>query len=157
MGWPEQIFNWLGYGRYKASPTAVADGNTAPLLIDPYGKLKVLAEISGAATYSQYQVGAGADKKGIIKETAGSLRYVQVSNKDATGYWLILLDMADVPAGGETTEVVFPVWVPAGESRAIDLPADMVFSTGIAWAASTTMGEVTLPVGQHFWVNALFL
>lgn len=157
MGWPEQVFKWLGYGKYSASPVAVSDGNTTPLLVDQYGKLRVLAEISSSTTYSAYKPSAGADKKGIIKASPGSLRYVQVSNKDTVGYWLLLLNMATAPAGGETTEVVFPVWIPAGETRAVDLPADLAFSAGIAWAASANMGDVSLPVGQKLWVNAFYL
>lgn len=156
MGWPEQVFNWLGYGRYTASPVAASDGGTKPLLVDPYGKLRVLAEISGASTYSQYKPLTGADKKGLIKDTPGSLRYVQVSSKDASGCWLLLLDQDLIPVGSEIT-VVFPVWVPAGETRAVELPADLTFSAGIAWAASSSMGEVTLMAGQHLWVNALYL
>ncbi len=157
MGWPEQVFRFLGLGQYKASPTAVADGTAVPLLVDPYGKLKVLAEISGAATYSAYKPSAGADKKGVIKASAGSLRYVQVTSKDTVGCFFQVLNQSTVPAGGEASTIVLTVWIPAGESRAINLPADLAFSTGIVWGASTAMADCTLVSGQHLWVNALFL
>jgi len=155
--WPEKIFSFLGLGQYKASPVAAADGAAVPLLVDAYGKQRVIAEISGATVYSHYKPPTGPDKKGAIKRSAGSLRAVYASNKSVSGYWLLLLDLADAPAGGETSEVIFPFWVPAGESRAIELPADLAFSDGIAWAASTAMAEVTLPVGENLWVNAFYL
>lgn len=157
MGWPEQVFKWLGYGKYSASPTAVADGATSPLLIDQYGKLRVLAEISGSATYSAYKTPSGADKKGVIKSSAGSLRYVQVTSKDTVGCFFQVLNQATAPAGGETTSIVLTVWIPAGESRAINLPTDLAFSTGIAWGASTAMADCTLVSGQYLWVNAFYL
>jgi hypothetical protein len=156
MGWPEQVFKWLGYGKYSASPTAVADGATSPLLIDPYGKLRVIAEINGSATYTPLYATSGSAKRGVIKSSAGSLRYVQVSSKDASGCWLLLMNKASLPINTDTA-VIFPLWVPAGETRAVNLPADLPFPTGIAWAASSTPGDVTLMAGDNLWVTGFYL
>lgn len=151
----DKVFRWLGHGRYWSSlPTAAANGDIVELLTDAYGRLQFVA---ASVTYSAYKPSAGADKKGVIKASAGSLRYVQVSSKDTAGCWFQVLNQATSPAGGESTSIVLTVWIPAGESRAISLPADLAFSTGIAWAASTTMADCTLVSGTHLWVNALFL
>lgn len=154
--WPEKIFSFLGLGQYKASPVAAADGSAVPLLVDAYGKQRVIAEISGAATYSHYKPPSGANKKGVIKASPGSLRYVQVSSRDSAGCWFQLVNKASEPSG-EGDVIMFPVWIPAGETRAVDLPADMAFSTGIAWCASTSMGDVVLVSADRLWVNALYL
>ncbi len=156
--WPEKVFSFLGLGQYKASPVAAADGAAVPLLVDPYGKQRVIAEISGSASYSQYKPSTGADKKGVIKASPGSLRYIQVTSKDSSDCWFQVLNKATPPLGeGDTTLIVMTIKLPAGESRAIELPADMPFSTGIAWCASTAMGDVMLVTGEHLWVNAQYL
>jgi len=157
MPFPFDVLSWLIRGRVKTTPPSAADGETVELQCTPAGRLKVDAQFTSAVTYSQYKPATGADKKGVIKASAGALRYVQVSNKSSsTGYWLLLLNKSTLPVDGDAVEVVFPLWIPAGETRAVDLPADLVFSSGIAWCASTSMGDVTLPVGDNLWVNALY-
>ena len=43
--WTDQVFKWLGYGRYRTSPTPVGDGQVTELLTDALGRLQV---VSGA-------------------------------------------------------------------------------------------------------------
>lgn len=157
MAFPFDVLSWLIRGRVKTTPPSASDGETVELQCTPAGRLKVDAQLSSSVTYSQYKPPSGADKKGIIKASAGSLRYVQVTSKDTVGCFFQVLNQATAPAGGEASTIVLTVWIPAGESRAINLPSDLAFSTGIAWAASTTMADCTLVSGQHLWVNAFYL
>ena len=142
MSWPEQIFNWLGYGRYYASPTAVADGATAPLLIDPQGRLQFSAAAAAPAGVTAVRQLAAANT-GALKAGAGSLVEVTLWNNGGDALWFQVHDKSGDVSAGETC--VDQVMVPAGAAIGWRPAVPVAAATCLRWAASTTPETYTAP------------
>lgn len=142
MSWPEQIFNWLGYGRYYASPSAVADGATAPLLIDPYGRLQFAAAAAAPAGVTAVRQLTAASV-GTLKAGAGSLVEVTLWNSGASALWFQVHNKASDPVNADAC--VDQVLVPAGAAIGWRPAVPVACGTQVRWAASTTPGTLTLP------------
>lgn len=152
MNWTEQIFRWLGFGRYRASPTAVGDGQVAELLVDPYGRLATTGQGLTPAGYSRALASTGA----LVKGSPGELLELWGFSRDASqDLYLLLVNKASAAADGDTPLEVFPI--PAGQPFAFAPAAPVAFSTGIAWAVSTDPDQVALPLtGGDFTVTVAY-
>jgi|GEM_PF-4173474 len=143
MGWPEQVFKWLGYGKYSASPTAVADGATSPLLIDQYGRLQVVNASAAPAGVTATRQLTAANTGSLKGAGAGSLVEVTIWNSGAAAIWFQVHDKSSAVSGGDAC--IDQVMVPAGGSvgwrPAVPVPA----SAQLRWAASTTAATYTAP------------
>jgi hypothetical protein len=141
--WTEQVFKWLGFGRYRASPTAVGDGQVVELLVDPYGRLRTADEGPTPLGYSRTLEDTGA----LVKNTPGELIELWGFSRD-TGQdlYLLLVNKASAAADEDTPLEVFPI--PAGQPFAFSPKAPLAFSVGIAWAVSTLPDEVLFPMSD---------
>lgn len=144
MSFLSKVFPWLGHGRYKASPTAVGDGQVAELLTDAVGRLRVLIDSAGPSGATPVRQLAGA-KKGTLKAGAGSLLEVSLWNSSASPVWFQVHNKASDPANGETC--VDQVLIPAGGSLGWRPMVPVACGTQVRWAASSTPGTLTLIAG----------
>ena len=152
MSWPEQIFRWLGYGKYLASPMAVADGGTSPLLIDPYGRLRVASEGIAPTGYHR-SINA---TNGAVKASPGDLVELWGFSNDSTQtLFLMLVNKTSAPTDGDLPQEVFRV--PASQSVGFRPGSPLAFASGIAWAVSTAPDVVALPLsGGDFVVTVAY-
>lgn len=141
--WPEQIFRWLGYGKYQASPVAVADGATAPLLIDPYGRVQMVAAAAAPAGVTATRQLAAANTGFLKAAGAGSLVEVALWNNGAVALWFQVHDKASAVSAGETC--VDQVLVPAGGAIGWRPAVPVAATLQLRWAASTTPATYTVP------------
>lgn len=137
MAWPEQIFKWLGYGKYQASPVAVADGATAPLLIDPYGRLQASVQGTIPAAYNRQLAAANA----IVSAVPCSLIECWGRNDSGADRYLQFHNRTTVPSGGEAPLEVFKI--DDGASFSFGPGSPVPFSTGLVWVVSTTKTTFT--------------
>ena len=138
MAWPEQIFRWLGYGTYKTSPTAVSDGQSAPLLTDAYGRLQVAVASSSSTSYTTYKH-SGVLHKAVVKASAGTIRQITVTNTDTVDSWVAILNLATLPSVEADALTIWQiVKVPAKDSVSLTFAADVSFTTGLTFVGFTT-------------------
>lgn len=141
MGILDQLHKFVGYGRYRAEPTAVSNGDAVDLLTDAIGRLQVVmaaAAPSGAAVVRQKV----AAKRGVLKSGAGSLIELAAWNSSEEGVWLQIHDKASNPADGETC--VDQLFVPASGACGWRPAVPVSCLTGMRWAVSSTPGVLTL-------------
>lgn len=143
MSWPEQIFKWLGYGKYIASPTAVADGATTSLLIDPYGRLQVSNSAAAPVGVTAVRQLTAANTGALKSAGTGSLVEVTLWNNGAVALWFQVHDKGSAVSGGDAC--VDQVMVPAGGAIGWRPAVPVAASTQLRWAASTTPGTYTAP------------
>lgn len=150
--WTDQIFRWLGFGRYKASPSAVGDGQVAELLVDPYGRLVTAAQGATPSGYSRTLSNTGA----LVKNAPGELLELWGFSRDVSqDLYLLLVNKASAAADGDVPLEAFPI--PAGQPFAFSPAAPLAFSAGIAWAVSTSPDAVALPLsGGEFAVTVAY-
>lgn len=146
MGWPEQVFNWLGYGKYTASPVAASDGGTKPLLIDPYGRLQVSTAPAAPAGVTAVRQLTAASAGALKSAGAGSLVEVTLWNSSTAAIWFQVHDKASAVSGGDAC--IDQIMVPAGGSVGWRPAVPVAASTQLRWAASTTAATYTAP-GAH--------
>jgi hypothetical protein len=159
--WVEQIFRWLGHGRYNATPPALADGEVREMQLDDAGNLKVNLSVGTvtageAAAASNAQTTAPAST-GVIKSSAGSLLMISGWNESGDDRYLVLCDAVTAPADTTaTTTTAFKIFkVPAGSVFSFVPPRGLVFATGISWVCSTT--RATLTRSSDFYLVAQYL
>lgn len=143
MSWPEQIFRWLGYGKYTASPTAAADGGTAPLLIDPYGRLQVSAAPAAPVGVTAVRQLTAANTGALKSAGTGALVEVALWNNGAVALWFQVHDKVAAVSGGDTC--VDQIMVPAGGSVGWRPAVPVAATNQLRWAASTTPATYTAP------------
>lgn len=143
MGWPEQVFKWLGYGKYSASPTAVADGATSPLLIDQYGRLQVVNASAAPAGVTATRQLTAANTGSLKSAGTGSLVEVTIWNSGAAAIWFQVHDKSSAVSGGDAC--IDQVMVPAGGSVGWRPAVPVAASAQLRWAASTTAATYTAP------------
>lgn len=161
MSWVDQIFKWLGYSQYNATPPTLAEGEVAALRSDVNGNLLVNLAVgtvtAGEPTAPSVAQTTEPDDKGIIKASAGSLVEIVGWNNSSDDRYLLLRDAATVPADGvATTTTVFKVLrVPGLAPFSYTPQRPLVFSTGIVWVCSSTRATVT--ASPDFYLFAQFL
>jgi hypothetical protein len=141
--WPEQIFKWLGYGKYQASPTAAADGATAPLLVDPYGRVQTVAAAAAPTGVTAVRQLTAASLGQLKAAGTGSLVEVTLWNSGAVALWFQVHDKASAVSPGDTC--VDQVMVPAGGAIGWRPAVPVAASLQLRWAASTTPATYTAP------------
>lgn len=152
--WTDQVFKWLGFGRYKASPTPVGDGQVTELLTDSIGRLLVAG---GAPPVTAVMRQLQAAHAGAILAAPGRLVELGVWNKGASGYWLMLFDtlVASPPSAGNVP--LAQLYVPAGATLGWRPVGSLTFATGIYWALSTTPGSFTATTNNDVGFEAGYL
>ena len=139
MDWTKQLFSWLGYGIFEASPTPVGDGQVRKLLIDSIGRLQVAL---GAPPVGQRVTALLPGKAGLLKGSAGQLVELTVWNRAASGCWLQIHDSALAPSGGATP--VDQIYLPPQSAFGWRPVGALACTHAIRWAASSTAGTLTL-------------
>lgn len=152
--WPNQLFKWLAYGIYRASPTAVADGATTQVLVDAYGRVQTVEAAAAPVGVTAVRQLTAA-KKGTLKASAGSLVEVAIWNKSAVALWFQVHNKASDPV--DTEACVDQVMVPAGATIGWRPVVPVACATQVRWAASTTPGVLTLPATDDVGCSAAVL
>jgi hypothetical protein len=142
MAWPDQIFKWLGYGKYQSAPVAAADGATAPLLIDPHGRLQASVQGVTPAGYNR----AFSSNGQVVLGAPGSLIECWGRNDSGSAVFLQFHNLAGPPSGGATPLEVFKI--DSGASFSFGPSSPIPFATGIVWVTSTTLATFTGPAGS---------
>lgn len=107
---------------------------------------------SALGTWTPATAAAAADS-GVIKNSACKVGKVQAVNSHATiAYYLMLFDLAAVPANG--TAPRYPA-IPLVPGQAVMLPyGGATHANGLCWAASTTVATLTVSATTPFQVSA---
>lgn len=161
LGW----LNVLPGLRYNATPPTLTDGNVVVLQGDVNGLLKTRegyqagAEdntngnfsvieklLAGVSTYSpSVFTNFGANATLNVKASAGNVYAIDCQNTNAAIRYIQLHNTTTTPAGGAVPLLSFAI--PASSSRTIThdtlVAGGANFSTGIAFAFSTTLGTYT--------------
>jgi hypothetical protein len=82
MNWPDQIFRWLGFGKYSSQPEALAEGDVSNLVLDSRGYLRTTQ--AQVASYRRPTALAASDvitgARRLIElhahNTSGDVRYL---------------------------------------------------------------------------------
>ena len=166
------ITNTLPWAKYDATPTARTTGQSGPLQANIAGALNTnnytlaagedqtnnvmitVKKFLASATYapSRYILNTLAGYTANVKATTGNVLSLSITSTDApaTATWLQLHNTATTPAAAATAIYSFPV--AAGTTTAVATTligtdyfteSGSNFSTGIAWALSTTRATYT--------------
>ncbi|WP_394835829.1 hypothetical protein LVJ94_02735 [Pendulispora rubella] len=161
MGWETSIFRWLGFGRHNTTPPSLVPGEVGELQLDPHGNLKVTVVAAGVgppmglradSPATSWSAPSGLAAHGTIREAPCLLYRVFGSNEGPAKRWIMLFDATSLPADGALPSFAIPVV--EGGSFAIDLQRTRPFASGLAWAASSTPGTLTIDPGACIWLNA---
>lgn len=154
MAWTDNLFRWLGFGRYNSTLPTVAEGQTEELQVDQKGRLRVAVE---AATVSletdraepgTRYMSAALERQATAKATAGVLREITVAlDGGAPQRYLQLFDRAAALAGGETP--FFRSIVPGGGQVNAVFDGGYTLSNGLVVAVSSTLATWTDPAGDE--------
>lgn len=152
-------------GEYNATPETYSDNDAARLQVDVNGYLKVREQyqpgsedntngnsaiieklLSGVSTYAPTLfTNFGANATLNVKATAGNVYALHCQNTNAAVRYIQLHNTATTPGGGAVPLLSFAI--PASSSVVIDhellVAGGAYFSTGIAFAFSTTLGTYT--------------
>jgi len=141
MSWVDQVFKWLGYAQYNASPTTRAEGEVGPLQSDTAGNLLVAGALTGPVPASRYRV-ATLTYQGVIVAAPRQLIAIHGYNASGANSTLMLFNLAAVPANGTTP--FDRIFVPDGQSFSYEPAYPDEYSTGICWAASSSDDTLTI-------------
>lgn len=141
--WTDQVFKWLGFGRFRASPTAVGDGQVAELLTDAVGRLQVALSAAAPAGVVAVRQLTAANEGALKAAGPGSLVEVALWNNGAVPLWFQVHDKSAAVVGGDAC--VDQVMVPAGGAMGWRPAVPVAAATRLRWAASTTPGTCTVP------------
>lgn len=150
MSWVSSVFNFLAGAQYSATPTAIADGATGPLLMDRHGRLH-LSVAAGATVWIDPAVGTPLTYQRVASAVPAGFVQVLGSNEGVNSLWFMLFDSASLASNGNEPRYAFKV--PAGASFAFELGRARAMVNGIAWAASSTAGTLTIDATATFRVN----
>ena len=144
MSWPEQIFKWLGYGKYTtATPSGVADGAVIPILVDTYGRVQVSSSAAAPLGVTVVRQKTASNQGSLKSAGAGSLVEVTLWNNGAVALWFQIHDSNIELSGGETC--VDQIMIPAGASMGWRPAVPVACTTQLRWAASTDPAIFTEP------------
>jgi hypothetical protein len=162
----QYVLNVLGAATYQSGGVAPASGEGVVLQADAGGNL--LTQIGKPAASSRSTPTIYESQgltRDIIKASAGNILSVDISSEEATAVlWLMLFNSSSAPGGGAA-----PVWrrwlgslneTPGNVQtigRDVFAQSGIHFSTGIAWAVSTTRGTLTLPVSASIAINVTYV
>lgn len=132
-------------GKYQASPTTLTDGQYGAVLLDSSGRIATIATVS-PTIYTEFpQV-----TKANIKNAAGVVKSIYISNSNAAIRYFQLHNKATAPAAADVPLLSFPIGAgTTNNPSAMELGTDFFndagisFSTGIGWAISTTYATFT--------------
>jgi hypothetical protein len=78
MAWTDNLFRWLGFGRYNSTLPTVADAAIEELQIDSRGRLRVALEAATAAVRAVYSASPSSVADGqpvdLLADSVGRLR-----------------------------------------------------------------------------------
>lgn len=148
----QTVFNWLGLGRYNATLPTITTGSTGEMQLNQRGLLRVVTATEDAGMLSWNDPDAsGYDIRKLVKAMPGRMVCCYGANEDTFTMWLMLFDAIDLPGNG-----LKPWWqvrLDAGQSVQFVPARPRACPLGIAWAASTTSGTLTLPNDAKFCVT----
>lgn len=163
---------------YNLSAQTYADGDVANLQADVNGNLKTREQyqptfedntngnaatieklLGGVSTYSPTLfTNFGANATLNVKATAGNVYAIHCQNTNAAIRYIQLHNTATTPAGGAVPLITFAI--PASSSVTIThdllVASGVYFSTGIAFAFSTTLGTYTAGTAAEQSTTILF-
>lgn len=122
-----------------AAAPAYTEGQDAPMSQNLTGQLRVIPYLPITQVVS-----TALEPSKVIKASAGSLVNLTAFS-NAAGY-ILVMNSTTVPADGAVTLLYPPVPIAANQTIALDFPAPLVASTGIAVCISST-GSFTKTVG----------
>lgn len=149
MAWTDNLFRWLGFGRYNSTLPTVGEGEVEELQIDQRGRLRVAIEATSVALGVEQAepatryVSSTLERSAQAKASAGVVREVQVISTSASERYLHLINAIGALSGGETP--LYRMIVPAGGAIAVTFPGGYSFATGVVVALSSTLATYTDP------------
>jgi hypothetical protein len=105
MAWTDNIFRWLGFGRYNSTLPTVSDAQVEELQVDSRGRLRVAIDSVASSLKGIYQVTPGAVADGavvdLLADSVGRLRVFIDRSVDEPGRSIaaVTLDSDFSPAG----------------------------------------------------------
>lgn len=154
MGWLDQIHLWLGHGKYRAAPTAVADGQVVPLLTDPYGRLRIAAESLQPTGYRR--TGNALEYRAVAKASPGSLLEIYGFNSDDTNAFAFqIFNNTAFPSADEVPLV--SIYLKPGDNFSFTPAFPLAFSTGITWALSSNPAKYASVTSPKIWAAVAYL
>ena len=109
--------------------------------------------VSSATSADSSDVSAAAEASSVTKATPGRVYSIDFMNGNAAPRYFQLFNSATVPA--DTAVPVLSVYVPAGQSVHMAWENGLYFSTGIAWANSSTGATKTVGAADSL-ANVLY-
>lgn len=90
MAWTDNLFRWLGFGRYNSTLPTVAEGQVEELQVDSRGRLRVAIEAAVAAFAARYSAAPASVADGelvdVLADEKGRIRvWVERGNVDLAG------------------------------------------------------------------------
>lgn len=80
MAWTDNLFRWLGFGRYNSAPPTLAEGEVQELQLDASGRLRVAIDGALAALSARYYASPSAASDGaavdLLADAYGRARVV---------------------------------------------------------------------------------
>lgn len=149
MAWTDNIFRWLGFGRYNSTLPTVAESAVEELQIDQRGRLRVSVEAAPAAlAVAQAEpatryVSAAVERAAQPKAAPGVVREVQVISSAAVVRYLLLFNKTTALAGGDVP--FYRLEVPSGGQVGVAFTGGYTFSVGLRVALSSTALTYTDP------------
>ncbi len=129
---------------FRAAPGVLLDGQETQMRCDATGALVTTGGGGGggAVTFDPpltFDTGGTLAASGVARVTAGTMLDINVYNGSASPVFVQLFDAAAVPADG-AVPVTTVLNIPAGGNGSLSFADGQgrSFTTGIAWAASST-------------------
>lgn len=97
------------------------------------------AAVTGAAPSNSNAIAATSK---VVKATAGTVFGALFTNGSAAGQYIQAHDSATLPA--DTAVPLFSIYIPAGQSFALNYPNGRAFATGIVFCNSSTNATKTI-------------
>ncbi len=90
MAWTDNLFRWLGFGRYNSTLPTVAEGQVEELQIDSRGRLRVAVDAAASAFAARYFASPSSASDGalvdVLADEKGRLRvWLERGNVDLAG------------------------------------------------------------------------
>lgn len=153
MAWTDNLFRWLGFGRYNSSLPTIDEGQTEELQVDQNGRLRVALEAASVtlgtviAEPATRYISASLARQAQAKASAGVVREVTVINTSGSARYLMLFDRTSALTGGEAP--FYRQIVPAGGQTTKWFEGGRTFATGLCVALSSTIATWTDPAADE--------
>lgn len=144
MAWPDNIFRWLGFGRFNSVLPTIAEGAVEELQVDQRGRLRVAIETGATrAPASVRYLSSAAERTAQAATGARTVREVQVINTAAATRYLQLFDRTDAPPGGAAP--IYRALVPPGAQVGVVFDGGRAVTNGLRVVLSSTAATYTDP------------